>query len=209
MARYIGPKCKLCRREGEKLFLKGSRCYSNKCSIERRNNPPGEKRRRFRSKMSDYGIHLREKQKAKRIYGLLEKQFKNYFKKAAKMKGITGENLLRLLETRLDNVVFRMGFAPSRNSARQIINHGHILVNGKKVDIPSYNVKDGQCIEIRDRSRQISLIHEAMESHKSLDQFNWLEVHAEEFKGYVKNLPTIEQLPQEIDNRLIIEFYSK
>ncbi|MCK4357623.1 MAG: 30S ribosomal protein S4 [Candidatus Cloacimonetes bacterium] len=209
MARYLGPKCKLCRREGVKLFLKGARCFSSKCSLERKKNPPGEKRRRFRAKMSDYGIHLREKQKAKRIYGLLEKQFKNYFKKAVKMKGITGENLLRFLETRLDNVVFRMGFAPSRNSARQLVNHGHILVDGKKVDIPSYIVKDGQCIEIRDRSRQITIIHQAMESHKSLDQFNWLEVHAEEFKGYVKNLPTKEQLPQEIDDRLIVEFYSK
>lgn len=209
MARYLGPKCKLCRREGAKLFLKGARCYSSKCGLERKNNPPGEQRRRFRAKMSDYGTHLREKQKAKRMYGLLEKQFKNYFKKATKMKGVTGENLLRLLETRLDNVVFRMGFAPSRNSARQLVNHGHILVDGKKVDIPSFSIKDGQCIEIRDRSRQITIIHQAMESHKSLDQFNWLEVHAEEFKGYVKNFPTKEQLPQEIDERLIVEFYSK
>ncbi|MEA3475961.1 MAG: 30S ribosomal protein S4 [Candidatus Cloacimonadota bacterium] len=209
MARYLRSKCKLCRREGTKLFLKGARCYSNKCSLERKNNPPGEQKKRFRRKMSDFGIHLREKQKTKRIYGLLEKQFKNYFKKAAKMKGITGENLLRLLETRLDNVVFRMGFAPSRNSARQLVNHGHILVDAKKVDIPSYIVKQGQCIEIKDKSRQIPIIHESMETHKSLDQFNWLEVHAEEFKGYVKNLPTKDQLPQEIDDRLIIEFYSK
>jgi small subunit ribosomal protein S4 len=159
--------------------------------------------------MSDYGILLREKQKARRTYGILEKQFKNYFKKAAKMKGVTGENLLRLLETRLDNVIYRMGFAPSRNSARQLVNHGHILVDGKKVDIPSYSVKPGQCIEIGSASRQIPTLLEAMESHKSLDQFAWLEVHPEEFKGYVKSLPTDEQLPQEIDERLIVEFYSK
>ncbi|MBC8526156.1 MAG: 30S ribosomal protein S4 [Candidatus Cloacimonetes bacterium] len=209
MARYVGPKCKLCRREGTKLFLKGSRCYSDKCSLERRNSPPGERKKRFRAKMSDYAIHLREKQKAKRMYGLLEQQFKNYFKKSSKMKGITGDNLLRMLETRLDSIVFRMGFAPSRNTARQLINHGHILVDGKKVDIPSFLVKAKQHIEIRGKSRQIPIIHQAMESHKSLGQYDWLEVHPEKFTGYIKNLPTAEQLPQDIDHRLIVEFYSK
>lgn len=209
MARFLGSKCKLCRREGVKLFLKGARCYTQKCSIERRNTPPGESKRRYRAKLSDYGIHLREKQKAKRTYGLLEKQFKNYFKKASKMKGVTGENLLRLLEIRLDNTIYRMGFATSRNAARQLVNHGHVLVDGKKVDIPSFLVEPGQKIEIRSKSRQIPNIHEAMEAHKSLDQFNWLEVHPEEFSGYVKALPTADQLPQDIDHRLIIEFYSK
>ncbi|MBC8382515.1 MAG: 30S ribosomal protein S4 [Candidatus Cloacimonetes bacterium] len=209
MARFLGSKCKLCRREGVKLFLKGARCYTQKCSIERRNTPPGESKRRYRAKLSDYGIHLREKQKAKRTYGLLEKQFKNYFKKASKMKGVTGENLLRLLEIRLDNTIYRMGFATSRNAARQLVNHGHVLVEGKKVDIPSFLVEPGQKIEIRSKSRQIPNIHEAMEAHKSLDQFNWLEVHPEEFSGYVKALPTADQLPQDIDHRLIIEFYSK
>ena len=209
MARFLGSKCKLCRREGVKLFLKGARCYTQKCSIERRNTPPGESKRRYRAKLSDYGIHLREKQKAKRTYGLLEKQFKNYFKKASKMKGVTGENLLRLLEIRLDNTIYRMGFATSRNAARQLVNHGHVLIDGKKVDIPSFLVEPGQKIEIRSKSRQIPNIHEAMEAHKSLDQFNWLEVHPEEFSGYVKALPTADQLPQDIDHRLIIEFYSK
>ena len=209
MARYLAPKCRLCRREGTKLFLKGARCYSDKCSLERKNLPPGEQSRKFHRKISDFGIRLREKQKARRIYGILEKQFKNYFTKAAKMKGITGENLIRLLETRLDNIVYRMGFAPSRNSARQLVNHGHILVDGKKVDIPSYSMKPGQCIEIRSKSRQMPAVHEAMQSHKSLDQFAWLEIHPEEFKGYVQNLPTAVQLPQEIDERLIVEFYSK
>ena len=154
-------------------------------------------------------MHLREKQKAKRTYGLLERQFKNYFKKATKIKGVTGENLLRLLETRLDNVIYRMGFATSRNAARQLVNHGHVLVDTKKVDIPSFIVTPGQKIEIRSKSRQIPNIHEAMQAHKSLDQFTWLEVHPEEFSGYVKALPTADQLPQDIDHRLIIEFYSK
>lgn len=209
MARYLGSKCKLCRREGVKLFLKGARCFTQKCSIERRNNPPGESRRKYRGKLSDYAIHLREKQKAKRTYGLLERQFKNYFKKASKMQGVTGENLLRLLETRLDNVLYRMGFATSRNAARQLVNHGHVLVDGKRVDIPSFLVAPGQKIEIRNNSRQMPNIHEAMQAHKSLDQFTWLEVHPEEFSGYVKAMPTAEQLPQDIDHRLIIEFYSK
>ncbi len=209
MARYLESKCKLCRREGTKLFLKGARCYTPKCSLERRNTPPGEGRRQYRGKMSDYAIHLREKQKAKRTYGLLERQFKNYFKRATKMQGVTGENLLRLLETRLDNVIYRMGFATSRNSARQLVNHGHVLVDGKKVDIPSFICAPGQKIEIGSKSRQIPNIHEAMEAHKSLDQFDWLEVHPQEFSGYVKALPKAEQLPQDIDHRLIIEFYSK
>ncbi len=209
MARFLGSKCKLCRREGVKLFLKGARCYTQKCSIERRNTPPGETKRRYRAKLSDYAVHLREKQKAKRTYGLLEKQFKNYFKKASQMKGVTGENLLRLLEIRLDNTIYRMGYATSRNAARQLVNHGHVLVDGKKVDIPSFLVAPGQKIEIKSKSRQIPNIHEAMEAHKSLDQFSWLEVHPEEFSGYVKALPTADQLPQDIDHRLIIEFYSK
>lgn len=209
MARFLESKCKLCRREGSKLFLKGARCYTQKCSLERRDTPPGESKRKYRGKMSDYALHLREKQKAKRTYGLLERQFKNYFKKASKMKGVTGENLLRLLETRLDNILYRMGFATSRNAARQLVNHAHVLVDGKKVDIPSFIVTPGQKIEIRSKSRQIPNIHEAMEAHKSLDQFAWLEVHPEEFSGYVKALPTADQLPQDIDHRLIIEFYSK
>lgn len=209
MARYLDSQCKLCRREGVKLFLKGNRCYSEKCASERRRKPPGEPPQRFRRKLSDYAVHLREKQKARRMYGMLERQFRIYFKRASKMSGVTGDNLLRLLETRLDNVIYRMGFAPSRTSARQLVNHGHILVDGKKVDIPSYNVQKGQTIEMHPKSRQIPIVQEAMSAHKSLDQFSWIEVNAQEFKGYVKDLPSAEQLPQEIDARLIVEFYSK
>jgi len=177
--------------------------------LERRRKPPGEPPQRFRRKLSDYAVHLREKQKARRMYGMLERQFRIYFKRASKMSGVTGDNLLRLLETRLDNVIYRMGFAPSRTSARQLVNHGHILVDGKKVDIPSYNVQKGQTIEMHPKSRQIPIVQEAMSAHKSLDQFSWIEVNAQEFKGYVKDLPSAEQLPQEIDARLIVEFYSK
>ncbi|MEA2103654.1 MAG: 30S ribosomal protein S4 [Candidatus Cloacimonadota bacterium] len=209
MGRYTDAKCKLCRREGTKLFLKGSRCYSDKCSLQRNSSPPGEKNKKFRSRQSDYAVHLREKQKTKRMYGLFEKQFKNTFEKAEKMKGVSGENLLKLLEIRLDNVVYRMGFAPSRNSARQLVNHGHILVDGKKVDIPSFWVKPGQEIQIRNRSRQIPIIREGMDSYNKLEQFNWLEVNHENFIGSVKSFPDKEQLPQDIDTRLIVEFYSK
>ncbi|MBC8313745.1 MAG: 30S ribosomal protein S4 [Candidatus Cloacimonetes bacterium] len=209
MARYLGPKCKLCRREGTKLFIKGSRCFSDKCSLERRNVPPGDQRSRYRKKMSDFGVRLREKQKAKRIYGILERQFRNYFKKAAKLKGVTGENLLLLLERRLDNIIYRCGFATSRSSARQLVNHGHVLVDGKKVDIPSFSVKSGNSIQIRNKSRQIPIIKEAMQSHKTLEQFNWLEVDPKEFKCKIVDLPKVEQLPQEIDARLIVEYYSK
>ncbi len=209
MGRYTDAKCKLCRREGAKLFLKGQRCFSDKCSLQRKNYPPGEKNKKYRSKKSDYRLHLREKQKAKRMYGLLEKQFKNTFKKAEKMKGVSGENLLRLLETRLDNVIFRMAFAPSRNSARQLVNHGHVLVDGKKVNIPSYIVKSGQEIEISKNSRQIPVINEAMETFQSSDTLGWIEVHTESYKGIVKSLPDKEQLPQDVDVRLIVEFYSQ
>lgn len=209
MGRYTGAKCKLCRREGTKLFLKGSRCYSDKCSLQRKDFPPGDKNKKYRRRQSDYAVHLREKQKTKRMYGLLEKQFKNTFKKAEKMKGVSGENLLKLLETRLDNVIYRMGYAPSRNSARQIVNHGHVLVDGKKVDIPSFIVTPGREIKIKNSSRQIPVIQEGMDSYNKLEQFSWLEVNHENFMGTMKSMPDTEQLPQDIDIRLIVEFYSQ
>jgi small subunit ribosomal protein S4 len=208
LARYRGSVCRLCRREGLKLYLKGERCYSDKCSIERRNYPPGQ-HARARMKHSDYGAQLREKQKLKRIYGIMERQFKNYFLKAERQKGITGTNLLILLERRLDNMVFRMGFADSRNEARQLVRHGHFLVNGRKVDIPSYLVKVGDIIELREKSKKIIKIREAMESVVRRGIPNWLQVDREKFMGKVIALPTREDLTMPIQEQLIVEFYSK
>ncbi|MGH7601326.1 MAG: 30S ribosomal protein S4, partial [bacterium] len=159
MARYIGPVCKLCRREEKKLFLKGAKCFSPKCPVEKRQFPPGQHGRTRRMKLSEYGVQLREKQKIRRIYGLLERQFRNYYEKALKIKGITGENLLRLLERRLDNVVYRLGFAPSRSAARQLVRHRHFLVNNRPVDIPSFSLRPGDMIKVRDKSRKMELIH--------------------------------------------------
>ncbi len=209
MARYIGPECKLCRREGSKLYLKGLRCNTEKCGFERRKYAPGDHGRGFRKKVSDYGIHLREKQKARRIYGILEKQFRNYFRLADKKQGVTGEILLQLLESRLDNVVYRLGFANSRAQARQIINHGHVIVNGKKVDIPSFIVKPEQEISITDKSRRIAPIQEALEAAGDTTPYEWLEVDRENFRGKFLAIPSLEQIPQDIDERLIVEYYSK
>lgn len=209
MARYIGPSCKLCRREGDKLFLKGIRCNSDKCAFDRRKFSPGEHGRGFRKKISDYGIHLREKQKARRIYGMLERQFRKYFSIAEKQAGVTGENLLQLLERRLDNVVYRMGFAPSRSSARQIIRHGHILVNGKKVDIPSYLLKPNQEISIKEKSRSLSLISDALEASSDVSKYEWLETNKDNYTGRFVSIPTRDVIPVDIDDRLIVEFYSK
>ncbi len=211
MARYTGPSCKLCRREGTKLFLKGVRCNSDKCAFDRRPFIPGEHgtAKRFRKRLSDYGIHLREKQKVRRIYGILERQFRKYFKMAAKKTGITGENLLQFLESRLDNVVFRMGYAPSRKSARQIIRHGHIQVNERKVNIPSFLVKPGDEIVIKEGSRQIGIIQEAMEASTDVAKHEWLEVDKDNFKGKVVSLPKRDQIALDIDERLIVEYYSK
>ena len=208
MARYKGAVCRLCRREGAKLFLKGDRCYGEKCSMSRRPYAPGQHGQR-RKKVQDYGIRLREKQKAKRIYGMLERQFRNYFKKADKSKGVTGENLLRLLERRLDNVVFRSGFAASRNEARQLVNHGHFVVNGRKVDIPSFLVKSGDELEIREKSRKIKKISESVETAKSRGVPEWLQVEPDNYKSVVLNIPTREQIVVEIQEHLIVELYSK
>ena len=208
MARYLGPVCRLCRREGMKLFLKGERCYTEKCAVERRNYPPGQ-HGQGRQKSSNYGLQLREKQKARRIFGVLEGQFRNYFKRAERKSGITGENLLCMLETRFDNIAYRLGFAPSRNAARQLIRHGHLKINGRKVNIPTYQLKQGDIIELREKSKKIEWIKEAMESavHRGVPQ--WLEITPEKFMGTIKSLPTREDITLPIQEQLIVELYSK
>jgi len=209
LARYRGSVCRLCRRENLKLFLKGDRCYSDKCAFERRAYPPGQHGQRRGGKYSDYRLQLREKQKVKRIYGVLEKQFRGYYRRAERQKGITGTNLLLLLERRLDNVVYRMGFASSRNQARQLVRHNHFLVNGKKVNIPSYSVKPGDVIEVREKSRNVAPILEAMETVVRRGIPNWLEVDKERFRGVFKALPSREDLTMPIQEQLIVELYSK
>lgn len=208
MARYRDSVCRFCRRETTKLFLKGDRCYSDKCSVERRNYPPGQ-HGQGRSKYTDYGVQLREKQKVRRIYGLLEKQFRNYAHLAEQRRGVTGENLLLLLESRLDNIVYRMGFASSRSEARQLINHGHFLVNGRKVDIASFLTKPGMVIEVKEKSKKLKGIEDSMSAVGRRPVPQWLEVEPENFKGTIKGIPTREELPPTIREQLIVEFYSK
>jgi len=209
LARYRGSSCRLCRRENLKLFLKGDRCYGDKCSFERRPYPPGQHGQRRGGKFSDYRIQLREKQKVKRIYGVLEKQFRGYYYRADRQKGITGTNLLTLLESRLDNTVYRMGFAASRNQARQLVRHNHFMVNNKKVNIPSYRLKPGDVVEVREKSRKVSQILEAMETVVRRGIPNWLEVEKDKFRGVFKTLPNREELTMPIQEQLIIELYSK
>ena len=208
MARYTGAVCRLCRRENVKLYLKGDRCYSDKCGSERRNYPPGQHGQR-RTKSSDYGIQLREKQKVKRIYGILEKQFRAYFEKAERLKGITGDNLLIFLERRMDNMVFRFGFASSRNEGRQLVRHNHFIVNGKKVNIPSYLMSLGDVLEVREKSRKVGRIIESLESMARRGLPNWLELDKEAMKGKVISLPAREELTMPIQEQLIVELYSK
>jgi small subunit ribosomal protein S4 len=208
MARYIGPSCRLCRREGIKLYLKGDRCYTERCAIDRRGYAPGQ-HGQARRKLSEYGIQLREKQKAKRIYGVLERQFKRYFEIAERKKGVTGENLLRILESRLDNVVYRMGFASSRAEARQLIRHGHFTVNGKKVNIPSYLVRIGEVIAVKEDSRKLSRMKELAETAAQRNVPQWLEVNAEAMEGRVVGLPAREDIDVPIEEHLIVELYSK
>ncbi len=208
MARYTGAVCRLCRREGLKLFLKGERCYTDKCSIERRNYPPGE-HGQARPKFSEYSIQLREKQKLRRIYGILEGQFRRYFAMADRARGVTGETLLQLLERRLDNVVYRLGFATSRAEARQLVRHGHFLVKDRKVDIPSYLVRQGDAITVREKSRQIARIKEALELAQRRGVPDWLEVNPETFAGTVKTLPVRADLTMPINEKLVVELYSK
>lgn len=208
MARYRESVCRFCRREQTKLFLKGDRCYSDKCSVERRNYPPGQ-HGQSRAKHTDYGVQLREKQKVRRIYGILEKQFRNYVHLAERKKGVTGENLLLLLESRLDNIVFRMGFASSRSQARQLVNHGHFLVNGKKVDIASFRTKLGDVIAVNESSRAVKSIEESVKTVTRRGIPEWLEVNVADFSGTIKTVPTREDLPPTIREQLIVEFYSK
>jgi small subunit ribosomal protein S4 len=209
VARYREAVCRFCRREGLKLYLKGDRCYTDKCSVDRRAKPPGQHGDR-RIKYSDFGVQLREKQKVKRIYGLLEKQFRIYFHKADRMKGVTGNNLLLLLERRLDNIVYRLGFAMSRSQARQLIRHGHFQVNGRKVNIPSYQVSIGDVIEVKEKSRKIKPITLSLESGtKRGESAKWLEVEAENFKGTIKDFPAREDITMPINENLIVELYSK
>lgn len=208
MARYTGPVCRLCRREGAKLFFKGDRCYSDKCAIERRPYPPGQ-HGQGRHRRSDYAVQLREKQKVKRMYGLLEDQFRLTFKKATQRKGVTGEVLLSLLESRLDNVVYRSGFASTRSEGRQLVTHGHFQVNGRKVNIPSYVIKAGDVITVRERSRKVSRINESLEAVERRELPAWIELEKAEFKSTVKQLPTREDITMPIQEQLIVELYSK
>ena len=208
MARHNGPVCRLCRREGMKLFLKGDRCFKDKCAFERRGYAPGQHGRR-RSKIQGYGIQLREKQKVKRMYGVLEQQFRNYFAKASRTKGITGSNLLQMLERRLDNVVYRLGFASSRAMARQLVSHGHVLVDSKKVDIPSALVKAGDVILLRDSSRKNEAIKICLDTAAGRGVPAWLELEPENFKGTVKQMPSREDITMPIQEQLIVELYSK
>jgi len=208
LARYRESVCRLCRRESIKLFLKGDRCYSDKCAFERREYAPGD-HGQGRRKTSDYGVQLREKQKLKRIYGLLERQFRGYFHKADRQKGITGTNLLVFLEKRLDNMVFRMGFASSRTEARQLVLHSHFTVNGQKVNVPSYLVKVGDVIQVRERSRNVLRIQEAMETVARRGVPSWLELDKNDFKATVKALPAREDLTMPVQEQLVVELYSK
>ncbi|HEV8718377.1 MAG TPA: 30S ribosomal protein S4 [Candidatus Binatia bacterium] len=208
MARYTGPVCRLCRREGIKLFLKGERCYTDKCAIERRSYPPGQ-HGQGRSKSTEYSLQLREKQKLKRIYGVLERQFRRVFALAESRRGITGENLLLLLESRLDNMIYRMGFAPSRSEARQLVRHGHFLVNQRRVTIPSYFMKSGDEIQVRESSRKVVRIQESLELAQRRGVPEWLEVNKDAFAGRVRALPTRAELTLPINEQLIVELYSK
>jgi len=211
MARYIGSACKLCRREGEKLFLKGERCLSSKCAIERRAGPPGggSKRTRFRHKVSEYGIQLREKQKVRRIYGVLERQFRRYYREAERRRGLTGSNLLSILESRLDNVVYRLGFAESRQQARQLVQHGHFDLNGRRTNIPSCLVKPGDEISVRERSRKLTYFRTIRESLGQKALPGWLSLDVENMKGRVLRAPSREDIDIPVNEQLIVEYYSR
>lgn len=209
MARYRESVCKICRREGEKLFLKGERCYSEKCSFDKRGYVPGQHGQTpRRRKGSEYGLQLREKQKLRRIYGVLEQQFRNYFKKAERQKGITGENLLRMLECRLDNLVYRLGFAPSRNASRQLVRHGHFAVNQKKTNVPSYQIKPGDIISVREKSRNLDIIHAALKEARGAD-LPYLRLDKAKLLGELLELPKRIDIPVLAQEQLIIELYSK
>jgi len=209
LARYTGSVCRLCRRENMKLFLKGDRCFSDKCAFDRRGYPPGQHGERRGRKISDYGIQLREKQKVKRMYGLTEKQFRLFFQRAHRQKGITGTNLLVLLERRLDNSVYRMGFVNSRIQGRHFVRHNHFTVNGKKVNIPSYLIKAGDVVEVREKSRKIQSIGDALDAVVRRGVPQWIDLEKDAFKGVVKGLPVREDLTMPIQEQLIVELYTK
>ncbi len=209
MARYTGPVCKLCRREGEKLFLKGSRCVAVKCSFEKKSYAPGQHGVSQRIKLSEYGIQLREKQKVRRIYGILEKQFRNYFAKADQLTGVTGENLLRLLESRLDNTIYRLGFAQSRKQARQLVRHRHFTVNGRLVDIPSYLLRPGDIISVKDKSKKLSVLHDSMRKIRDEEMYPWLKLEKAQIEGTFVDWPNRNDIPIQVQENLIVELYSK
>jgi small subunit ribosomal protein S4 len=208
MARYVGSVCRLCRRENQKLFLKGDRCMTEKCAIERRGYPPGQ-HGQGRIKFSEYGVQLREKQKIKRIYGLLESQFRSMFEKADRAKGITGNNLLIALERRLDNVAYRAGFAGSRADARQLVRHGHVLVNGKRVNVPSFQVGKGDVLEIHEKSRSTTRVAAALEGVKRREIPQWIELDGGSFKARVRDVPARDDITAPMQERLVVELYSK
>ncbi len=209
MARNLDPKCRQCRREGEKLFLKGEKCFTDKCAIEKRNFPPGQHGQRRNQRLSDYGVQLREKQKLRRIYGVLEGQFRRYYAEADRQKGVTGENLLQLLECRLDNVAYRMGLGASRTEARQIVRHNSILVNGKRVNIPSYQVKPGDTVQVAEASKNQLRIKGALAAAEQRGFPEWLEVDVKALKGTFKAKPQRDDLPATINESLVVELYSK
>jgi small subunit ribosomal protein S4 len=209
MARYRDANCKLCRREGMKLFLKGDRCTSEKCAFDRRGYAPGQHGQRGRRKGSEYGLQLREKQKVRRIYGVLEAQFHNYFVKAAQRKGITGEVLLQMLECRLDNLIYRFGFAPSRKAARQLVRHNHFSVDGKKVNIPSFIVKAGSVINVTEKSRNLDIIHQALKDSSKGADLDWLRLDKVKMEGQLLEIPTRTQIPVLVQEQMIVELYSK
>jgi small subunit ribosomal protein S4 len=209
MARYTGAVCKLCRREGEKLFLKGSRCATVKCSFEKKSYAPGQHGVSQRVKLSEYGIQLREKQKVRRIYGILEKQFRGYFSKADRMKGITGENLLQILESRIDNTVYRLGLAQSRRQARQLVRHRHFIVNGRRVDIPSFQLKPGDIITVAESSKRLPVFHDSMRKVRDEEMYPWLSLDKAKMEGTFLNLPNRADIPVQVQENLIVELYSK
>ena len=207
MARNLDPKCRQCRREGEKLFLKGEKCFTEKCGIEKRNYPPGQHGQRRASRLSDYGVQLREKQKLRRIYGILEKQFRGYYAEADRKKGITGDNLLQMLESRLDNVTYKMGLGASRTEARQIVKHNSVLVNGKRVNVPSYQVQPGDEISVNNSSKNQLRMKAALEAAEERGFPEWLEVNTKKLSGVCKNKPERDDLPSTINESLIVEMY--
>jgi len=209
MARYTDPSCRLCRRERQKLFLKGTKCFTEKCPVERRAYPPGAHGQSRRQKVSEYGLQLREKQKVRRMYGLMETQFRNTFAKALKQTGRTGETLVKMLERRLDNVVYRLGFAPSRKAARQLVVHGHFIVNSVPVDIPSYLLKPGDTIHVRDKSKKMEVLHASMKRMKDATMLPWLSLDKAAMVGTFLNVPERADIPLNADEQLIVELYSK